>query len=124
MLRGVLPAQHPGLLVVGGGHSEPVLPVIGCTGLVARPGRRERTLACVGDVDVQLLTLCARHAEVEPPAFPCPCDHGPQSNSASSQHRGRLVAKSKDCWTMEDVTHMKWAVSSLSQYGSLQSHRL
>lgn len=68
MLWGMLPAEHPGLLVIGGGDSEPVLSVIGCTGLVARPCHWEGALPCVGEVDVQLLTLGARHTEVEPPA--------------------------------------------------------
>lgn len=68
MVRRVLPAEHAGLLVIGGRHSEPKLPVVGCTGLVARPGFWEGSLPGVRDVDVQLLTLGACHSEVEPPA--------------------------------------------------------
>ena len=68
VLGGVLPAQHAAGLVVGGGHPEPVLAVVGRARLVARPGDREAALARVGDAHVQLLAARARHPEVEPPA--------------------------------------------------------
>lgn len=52
MRWGVLPAEHSCVLVIGGGHPEPELPVIGCTGLIARPRHWERALPCIGDVDM------------------------------------------------------------------------
>lgn len=64
----VLKAQHPRGLLIAGGDSEPVLPVIGSTGIVACPSMSKTSFASIDQVHAQIHALCTSQSVVEPSA--------------------------------------------------------
>lgn len=64
----VLKAQHPRGFLIAGRDSEPMLPVIRSTGIVACPCMGKTSLASIDQLHVQIHAFCTSQPVVEPSA--------------------------------------------------------